>query len=114
MALKRFLQTKGFDVTGVENGEEALRRLRETAYDLVLMDLQMPVMDGISATRTIRAGQDESFDPSLPIIALTAFSSSEDRKLTTEAGMNRHIAKPVDFDDLLQVLEDCLDTGPPR
>ena len=108
LALKRFLQTKGFEVTGVENGEEALRRLRESAYDLVLMDLQMPVLDGVSAARFIRAGQDEPFDESMPIIALTAFSSSEDRKLTAQSGMNQHIAKPVDFDDLLRVLEDCL------
>jgi len=110
LALKRFLQTKGFEVTGVENGEEALRRLRESSYDLVLMDLQMPIMDGISAARTIRAGRDEPFNAALPIIALTAFSSSEDRKLTFEAGMNHHIAKPIDFDDLLRVVEDCLET----
>jgi CheY-like chemotaxis protein len=73
------------------------------------MDLQMPIMDGISAARTIRSSQGEPFDTALPIIALTAFSSSEDRKLTFEAGMNHHIAKPIDFDDLLEVVEDCLE-----
>jgi CheY-like chemotaxis protein len=84
-----------------ENGADAVRMVRENDYDLVLMDMQMPVMDGIEATRIIRA------DPkvkSVPIIAMTANALVSDRELCLEAGMNDHIAKPIDPDQLFGVL----------
>lgn len=81
------------------NGEEAVRRVEEMSpeqpYQLVLMDLQMPVMDGFEAARTIRA-----LEPGLPIIAMTARSMQEERDRCYEAGMNGHVAKPVDPDIL--------------
>jgi two-component system, sensor histidine kinase and response regulator len=84
-----------------ENGEIAVRMLRENNYDAVLMDMQMPVMDGVEATKVIRS--DARFQ-SLPIIAMTANAMASDRDLCLQAGMNDHIAKPVDPDQLFDVL----------
>ncbi len=84
-----------------ENGEIALRMVKDNDYDAVLMDMQMPVMDGIEATRILRA------DPrhqALPIIAMTANAMESDREVCLEAGMNDHIAKPIDPDQLFSVL----------
>jgi two-component system, sensor histidine kinase and response regulator len=84
-----------------ENGEIALRMIRDNEYDAVLMDMQMPVMDGVEATRIIRSNP--SFE-TLPIIAMTANAMASDRILCLEAGMNDHIAKPIDPDQLFGVL----------
>jgi two-component system, sensor histidine kinase and response regulator len=84
-----------------ENGEVAVRRVRDNDYDLVLMDVQMPVMDGLEATRVIRS--DPRFR-SLPIIAMTASAMAADRDLCLEAGMDDHIAKPIDPNHLFEVL----------
>jgi CheY-like chemotaxis protein len=84
-----------------ENGADAVRMVRQTDYDIVLMDMQMPVMDGIEATKVIRS--DARF-ASLPIIAMTANALVSDRELCLEAGMNDHIAKPIDPDQLFGVL----------
>ena len=84
-----------------ENGEVALRMLRDNDYDVVLMDMQMPVMDGVEATRIIRSNP--RFE-TLPIIAMTANAMASDRMLCLEAGMNDHIAKPIDPDQLFGVL----------
>ncbi|CDK98838.1 conserved protein of unknown function with CheY-like domain [Magnetospirillum gryphiswaldense MSR-1 v2] len=95
------------------NGEEALMALDAAGadgYDAVLMDIQMPVMDGIEATRRIRA------DPrfiGLPIIAMTAHALAEERDRCLDAGMNDHVAKPIEPHILLRVLSTCLDQRPP-
>ena len=75
--------------------------VRSKDYDIVLMDMQMPVMDGIEATRIIRA--DSRFDQ-LPIVAMTANAMAADRDRCLEVGMNDHIAKPIDPDQLFGVL----------
>ena len=84
-----------------ENGEVALGMIAGNDYDVVLMDMQMPVMDGIEATRIIRSNPRYE---SLPIIAMTANAMASDRELCLEAGMNDHIAKPIDPDQLFGVL----------
>ena len=84
-----------------ENGEIALRMIRDNDYDAVLMDMQMPVMDGIEATRIIRSNPRFK---TLPIIAMTANAMASDRILCLDAGMNDHIAKPIDPDQLFGVL----------
>jgi CheY-like chemotaxis protein len=84
-----------------ENGEAAVRMVVERDYDVVLMDMQMPVMDGLTATRKIRS--DARFRQ-LPIIAMTANAMVSDREKCIEAGMNDHIAKPIDPDQLFTVL----------
>jgi two-component system sensor histidine kinase/response regulator len=84
-----------------ENGEVAVQKVGEKKYDIVLMDMQMPVMDGITATKAIRS------DPrlcTLPIVAMTANVMVADRENCIEAGMNDHVAKPIDPDELFTVL----------
>jgi CheY-like chemotaxis protein len=84
-----------------ENGAEAVRMAGESDYDIVLMDMQMPVMDGIEATRILRSNP--RFE-TLPIIAMTANALVSDREMCLQAGMNDHIAKPIDPDQLFGVL----------
>ena len=85
------LKKVGFDVLSAVNGQEALDLLEKETVDLVLMDIQMPVMDGLTATQAIRA--DQRFKD-LPIIAMTAHATHEDRALSAAAGMNAHLTKP--------------------
>ena len=101
------LRSEGIEVEEAVNGAEAVERVREREYDAVLMDIQMPVMDGREAARRIRAlaGQaDGARFTTLPIIAMTALAMSSDAAASSEAGMNDHITKPVDPDRLMSVL----------
>ena len=91
-----------------ENGEIAVRMVQAKKYDLVLMDMQMPVMDGLEATRTIRL--DPRFED-LPIIAMTANAMAADRDRCLEAGMNDHIAKPIEPEELFRVLAQWIRSG---
>ena len=95
------LSDAGFVVELAGNGQEALAKLRQQPVDLVLMDMQMPVMDGLEATRAIRAQPGLRH---LPVIAMTANAMAADRELCLAAGMNDHLAKPVNPDDLWRVL----------
>jgi CheY-like chemotaxis protein len=88
-------------VSAADNGEVAIRMLNESKYDMVLMDMQMPVMDGLTATRAIR--QNSHFKD-LPIIAMTANAMASDREECLEAGMNDHLAKPIDPGKLFEAL----------
>src|ERR1700758_1501604 len=88
-------------VSAADNGEIAIRMLNESKYDMVLMDMQMPVMDGLAATRAIR--QNSQFKD-LPIIAMTANAMADDREKCLEAGMNDYLAKPIDPDKLFDAL----------
>jgi two-component system sensor histidine kinase/response regulator len=88
-------------VSAAGNGEVAIRMLNESKYDVVLMDMQMPVMDGLAASRAIR--QNSQFKD-LPIIAMTANVMAGDREKCLEAGMNDHLAKPIDPDKLFEAL----------
>lgn len=104
------LSEAGFIIEEAENGRIAVDRLLEKGagyYSLVLMDVQMPVMDGYTATRTIRALEDKAL-AQIPIIAMTADAFEEDKKKALEAGMNAHIAKPIDVQKLLDILEKML------
>ena len=95
------LERMGLEVTIADNGEQALLCLNRGKFDVVLMDLQMPVMDGFEASRRIRA---ETALIDLPIIAMTAAVMARDREACEGAGMNDHIAKPIDPTVLLQTL----------
>jgi signal transduction histidine kinase/BarA-like signal transduction histidine kinase len=99
MIAEAMLESIGINVTVVANGQQALDEVKEKNYDLVLMDIQMPVMDGITACRKIR-----ETDQSLPIIALTANVMSDDILTYQVEGFNGHLAKPIDLDVLMQVL----------
>jgi PAS domain S-box-containing protein len=98
---KGLLEEAKVSVDLAENGEVAIRMVHEGDYDVVLMDMQMPVKDGIEATRAIRS---EPRFRALPIIAMTANAMAADREKCLEAGMNDHVAKPINPDELFSTL----------
>jgi len=112
------LEGEGIPSKIARHGEEALRVLKVERFDLVLMDIQMPVMDGFEATRAIRQLPPPLCD--LPIIALTANAMSGDRERCLEGGMNDYIAKPIEPDQLANKIMDWCgrqdeeDTAPHR
>ncbi len=100
------LQEVGFTVDVADDGAAAVKRMKEAEpgqYDLILMDIQMPVMDGYEATRQIRALEDPDI-AGIPIIAMTANAFYEDKKAAMEAGMDGHLAKPIDVSRLMELL----------
>lgn len=104
------LEEYGFLLDTAEDGTIAVEKMQIAIpgqYDLILMDIQMPIMGGYEATRRIRAMSDPAIS-NIPIIAMTANAFDEDRKLALEAGMNEHIAKPVDVQKLIQMLSEVL------
>jgi len=104
--MQALLEKRGFKVTVVGDGQQAVTALAgRHPFDLVLMDMQMPVMDGLEATRHIRQRERESSQPRLPIIALTANATEHDRHACLDAGMDDFIAKPFRNDDIVRVLQ---------
>ena len=104
------LSQQGFMLETAENGALAVEMVKEKApgyYDAVLMDIQMPVMDGLTATRTIR-WLDDPAKAQVPIIAMTANAFKEDIETAEAAGMNGHIAKPLDIQKMMETLRACL------
>ncbi|RUM45232.1 MAG: hypothetical protein DSY80_03565 [Desulfocapsa sp.] len=89
------LKQMGFQADIAENGQTALENITEKSYDLILMDCQMPIMDGFEATRKIRALPSDK--ASIPIVAMTASAMVDDRNMCLSVGMNDHISKPIDF-----------------
>ncbi len=105
------LTEAGFTVEIASNGQIAVNMLLTAGpgyYNLVLMDVQMPIMDGYAATRAIRALDDQRL-ASIPILAMTANAFEEDRRDALLAGMNGHIAKPIDIDKLFETLDEIMD-----
>ncbi|SKA94685.1 PAS domain S-box-containing protein [Paucidesulfovibrio gracilis DSM 16080] len=102
-----FLEDAGHTVRVAGNGKEVLQALSEERFDIVLMDIQMPEMDGMEATARIRRG--ESAAPSdIPIVALTAYAMKGDRERMLEAGMNDYLSKPVDMEALYRIIEELV------
>ncbi|ACB35957.1 Hpt sensor hybrid histidine kinase [Leptothrix cholodnii SP-6] len=102
-----FLRSEGIEVDEAVDGAQALERVQQQAYDAVLMDIQMPVMDGLEAARAIRAlGAQPGHErlATLPIIAMTALAMAQDAQRSRAAGMNDHVTKPIAPDRLLSVL----------
>jgi signal transduction histidine kinase/CheY-like chemotaxis protein len=102
---KETLEQEGFDVSIAMDGQEAVQKIRAGYFDAVLMDLQMPVMDGYQATKIIRS--EAQFDD-LPIIAMTAHALSDVRDRCLHIGMNGYVTKPLDVDELLLNLVDFI------
>lgn len=103
----RILKKAGFQVTVAANGRQAVDKVTSEDFDLVLMDIQMPVMDGLSATLEIR--QNPALKE-LPIVAMTAHALTQDRQKSLEAGMNDHICKPLDVTELFRCLSRWIKT----
>jgi PAS domain S-box-containing protein len=104
-AIKNLLQKCGHNVTVVENGKEALEKLEQSDFDLILMDIQMPVMNGIEATQAIRSSDKLGSKKNIPIIAMTAYAMSGDREKFLASGANGYLGKPFKLEDLRQVLK---------
>jgi PAS domain S-box-containing protein len=105
------LEKQEYSVEVAENGEEAIEALSKQRFDIVLMDVQMPKMDGIEATQIIRASKDSAFDPDIPIIAVTARAFKEDMEQCMEAGMNSCVTKPFNRQELLGEIARLVSSG---
>ena len=102
---QRLLKRKGYGITIVENGQEAVDIYEDDRFDLILMDIQMPIMNGLTATTKIR----EKAKVSIPIIALTAYAIKGDREKFLKKGMDDYISKPIDIDEFYKILEKHLE-----
>ena len=106
LVAKQNLENFGLEVHTAINGAIAVEKVKKEHFDIIFMDLQMPIMDGFEASRRIR-----KFNLDIPIIALSAAVMKEDLKMTQEAGMNEHLAKPIDIEKLKNVLIKYLETS---
>ncbi|MES2936914.1 MAG: response regulator [Pseudomonadota bacterium] len=109
--VSELLQDAGFVVDIAENGQVALERVAQSGYDLLFMDMQMPVMDGITATRTLRRSEAHR---GLPVVAMTANAMLQDRQKCMDAGMDDYIVKPIDPEHLWRALLKWIPPGPAR
>ncbi|MEN6370454.1 MAG: response regulator [Armatimonadota bacterium] len=107
----RILEKAGHSVTTAENGEEALAVLENSSFDIVLMDVQMPVMDGFKATAAIRKAEKVS-GKHIPIVAMTAHAMKGDRERCLEAGMDDYLTKPIDTKVMLQIIDKLAPASP--
>ncbi|MBN2140816.1 MAG: response regulator [Desulfovibrionaceae bacterium] len=104
LMLKRFLEIKGHCVVCARNGREVLELLKDQDFDCVLMDIQMPELDGVQTARLIRRAGSLGQRSRLPIIAVTAHAMKGDREKFLAAGMDEYLAKPVDVKELDRIL----------
>jgi CheY-like chemotaxis protein len=102
---KRVLTHLGYEVEIVNNGVEAIKAIAEKSYDLILMDIQMPEMDGLETTRYIRKQELESQLPPIAIVAMTANATDDDQNVCRDAGMSDYISKPIQIDKLKNMLK---------
>ncbi len=115
MLAVELLTTNGFtSVKTVNNGVEAVEILKREPFDLVLMDVMMPEMDGLEATRTIRNPETPVKTPKIPIIAMTASAMKEDKAACIQAGMNDYLAKPISSADLFRMIEKYTASDSPK
>ncbi len=101
--LSRRLRRRGFEVVLAHNGQEALEQVAKESPDLMLLDMDLPIMDGWTVARTLRKQEN-----AIPIIALTAHAMSGDRTKAMEAGCDEYHPKPVDFSRLLNQVDEAL------
>jgi CheY-like chemotaxis protein len=106
LLIKVYLSKTPHQLDMVENGEEAVAKFKTAKYDLVLMDMQMPIMDGYTATRQIREWEHSQAQLPVPIVALTAFALKEEARKSLDAGCNAHITKPIKKATLLQMVSE--------
>ena len=109
----RLMEKWGYDYVLVENGQQVLVALKKEAFDVLLMDVQMPEMDGIEATRSIRS-LEKPTGGHIPIIAMTAHAIKGDREACLAAGMDDYVSKPIDADKLYTLINDLAGSDPAR
>jgi CheY-like chemotaxis protein len=109
--VKRLLEKSGYVVKVAGDGGQAIRMLEADEFDVVLMDVQMPVMDGVEAVRRIRRGEAGVANALVPVIALTAYAMAGDREKFLEAGMDEYVGKPVELAVLREIIERVLRSG---
>ena len=107
LALK-LIDKFGYKADAVANGEEAIQSLSMISYNLVLMDVQMPEMDGLEATKIIRDNSSNVLDHNVPVIAMTAHAMAGDRKICLDVGMDDYISKPINPDELIKTISKYL------
>ena len=108
------LEEEGAIVDEAEDGSVALKKLAEgEKYDVIIMDIMMPVMDGLQATKAIRMSEGADYQH-IPIIAMTANAFAEDARRCLEAGMNAHIPKPVEPERITQIIRRVMDETPKK
>ena len=101
---KKILQMQSFDITSVKNGQQVLDILQNEHFDIILMDINMPVMDGMECTRSIRALPDPE-KAGIPIIAITGNAQNYSLDEFKEAGINDYLPKPLNFDILVETVK---------
>lgn len=106
LATKRMAEKLGHRVVAVKDGQEALDALMAGEFEIILMDVQMPLMDGAEATKRIRAGEAGKDKANIPIVALTAYTMAGDKEKFLDVGMDGYLAKPLEMEALLKVIEE--------
>ena len=102
---KKVLQFQHYEITSVKNGKQVLDKLQKGSYDILLLDINMPVMDGMECARRIRAMQDEKL-AQIPIVAITGNAKNYSMEDFKEAGINEYLQKPLNFDRLVEVVNE--------
>ncbi len=108
LSIQRLLEKVGYHVTAVDDGGQALEAMRREDFDCVLMDIQMPVLDGVTTTKRIRTDLSGALNHDVPIVALTAYAMSGDRDIFLSAGMDAYLPKPVDLEKMKQAIKQAM------
>ena len=105
---KKILEFQNFEITSAKNGEEVLKLLQTKDFDVILLDINMPVMDGMECIKTIRAMKDEKL-ANIPVIAITGNARNYTKEDFDEAGFNEMLSKPLNFDQLVSTVKSLVD-----
>ncbi|MFW6313285.1 MAG: response regulator [Spirochaetota bacterium] len=111
MVARQMLKRGGIVAEEADGGRRSLEQLRERRFDLVLMDVQMPGMDGLETTRAIRNGEAGAENRDVPIVAITAYASSDDEQACYAAGMNAYLSKPLNMQKFLDTVREMIRIG---
>jgi CheY-like chemotaxis protein len=103
------LEKSGHQIKAVNNGQQVLEELKENSFDLVVMDVQMPIMDGLEAAQEIRLGRAGQRHKGIPIVALTACAMESGKRKIFQAGINSYVEKPIEIEVLKRELERLID-----
>ncbi len=107
---KKILEIQNYEIIGAKNGEQVLEKLNQEDFDLILMDINMPVMDGMDCARAIRALPNKT-KSAIPIIAITGNAKNYSLADFKEAGINDYIPKPLNFDNLVEMVHRYTETN---